>query len=110
LVGMGDDSGEFANAANRGNTSIDSTYLQVAARQGIIALIPLLFVLAMVIKTLIDVRGTWSAVIPAVTFVNMLGMFVVGLQTQHPIFIWLLIGATSGVGLAYYEHGRSGTA
>ena len=103
FIGLGDQSGQFSARVNLGTTSIDSAFLQIGARNGLIALIPFLGVLIALIRTLVRVRGTWSAVVPAVAFANMLGLFVVGFQTQQPIFIWLLIGAASGVALAAYE-------
>jgi hypothetical protein len=103
LVGIGSHEADFANSVTLGRTSIDAAYLQIGIQNGWIALIPLLAVVLGVVRVAIRARGTWAAVIPAVALANLVALSVVGFQTQQPIFIWLLIGATSGVALRQIE-------
>lgn len=93
------DSDVATNVANAGDTSIDSGYLQIGDIFGLLALLPLLCVIPAVIWVAVATRGTWVAVIPAVAVANLVGLTVIGFQTQVPIFAWLVIGAASGVAL-----------
>jgi hypothetical protein len=87
----------FANAVKPGLVSIDSGYLQVADIYGTIALFALFAVVAAVGRVAFVLRGTWAAVFPAVALADLIALAVVGFQTQLPIFIWLVVGAVSGV-------------
>jgi hypothetical protein len=89
----------FVNAVHPGQTSIDSGYLQVADVYGMIAFIALFTVVAAVIRVAVAVRGTWAAVVPAVALADLGILTVIGFQTQVPIFVWLVVGAVSGVDL-----------
>ena len=87
----------FANAVQPGLLSIDSGYLQVADIYGTIALFALFAVVVAVGRVAFVLRGTWTAVFPAVALADLIALAVIGFQTQVPIFIWLVVGAVSGV-------------
>jgi hypothetical protein len=89
----------FANGVRPGQTAIDSGYLQIGDIYGVIAMVALFIVVIAVICVAFRMRGTWAAVIPAVALVDLIALAVIGFQTQVPIFVWLLVGAVSGVEL-----------
>jgi hypothetical protein len=89
----------FTDAIRPGSTAIDSGYLQVGDVFGFIALIALFTVVATVVRVAVALRGNWAAVVPAVALANLIALTVIGFQTQVPIFVWLVIGAVSGVDL-----------
>jgi len=89
----------FTDAVRPGSNAIDSGYLQIGDVFGFIALIALLTVVAAVVRVAVAIRGNWAAVVPAVALANLIALTVVGFQTQVPIFVWLLIGAVSGIDL-----------
>jgi hypothetical protein len=101
LVGLPETQGfnHFVNALRPGKTAIDSGYLQIADIYGVIAFIALFTVVAAVVRVAVAVRGSWVAVIPAVALVDLIALAVIGFQTQIPIFVWLVVGAVSGVDL-----------
>jgi hypothetical protein len=90
---------KFANAVHPGLLAIDSGFLEIADIYGVVAFIALFVVVLAVIRVAVVVRGTWAAVVPAVALVDLLAMTVIGFQTQLPMFIWLVVGAVSGVDL-----------
>jgi hypothetical protein len=96
----------FVNAVNPGRTAIDSAYLQVADIYGLIAFAVLFTVVAAVAWVAVAVRGTWAGVVPAVALADLLILTVVGFQTQLPIFVWLMVGAVSGVDLRRRSRGN----
>jgi hypothetical protein len=96
----------FVNAIRPGGGAIDSGFLQVADIFGVIAFIALFTVVAAVVRVMVAVRGTWVAVIPVVALVDLLALTVIGFQTQVPIFIWLVVGAVSGIDLRRRSHGN----
>jgi hypothetical protein len=87
----------FVNAVRPGRTAIDSGYLFIGDVYGLIAFIALFAVVAAVIRVMVIVRGTWVAVIPAVALAELAALTVIAFQTQVPIFVWLVVGAVSGV-------------
>jgi hypothetical protein len=89
----------FANAVRPGQVAIDSGYLQIGDVFGIIAFAALFTVVVAVVRVAVAVRGTWAAVVPAVALANLVALTVIGFQTQLPVFIWLVVGAVSGVDL-----------
>jgi hypothetical protein len=95
----------FVNAIRPGATSIDSGFLQVADVFGIVAFIALFTVVAAVVRVAVAARGTWAAVIPAVALADLGVLTVIGFQTQVPIFVWLVVGAASGVYLRHRSLG-----
>jgi hypothetical protein len=98
----------FANAIRPGLVSIDSGFLQIGDVFGVIALIALFTVVAAVAGAAITARGTWAAVIPAVALADFAALTVIGFQTQLPVFIWLMVGGSSGVALRSARTGQGG--
>lgn len=101
-LGRGDDADQFALEVLPGKSlgSIDSAYLQIGAVNGLVALLPLVAIFAAVVITALRARGTFAAAVPAVTIANMIALIVVGFQTQQIVMVWLLVGASAGVGSA----------
>lgn len=101
LVGLQESTtfNHFANSIRPGQVAIDSGLLQVGDVYGIVAFIALLTVVGAVIRVAIRFNGTWIAVIPAVALVDLAVLTVIAFQTQVPIFVWLVVGAVSGIDL-----------
>jgi hypothetical protein len=89
----------FANGVRPGQVAIDSGYLEIGDVYGVIAMVALFVIVIAVVRVAFAVRGTWAVVVPAVALVDLIALAVIGFQTQVPIFVWLLVGAASGVDL-----------
>lgn len=90
-------SNPFADAVRPGFNSVDSAYLQFGSEYGLIALLGFLGIVGATVVVAFRARGTWQAVIPAVVIADFVGLLVIGFQTQMTVFVWLMVGATSGV-------------